>query len=84
MVVSRSFPATHYLKCISQKPSETDGLEHPAENVLAALKSGNRPGYCRISEGLKLGNLYSQRACFRYNVESFVEPNQKIKKLSQK
>jgi hypothetical protein len=37
------------------KTFETDGPEHPAENVLAALKSGNRPGHCRIGEGQKLG-----------------------------
>ena len=55
MVVARSFAATHNLKSTSQKPSETADPEHPAEIVLAALKSGNRPGHCRINEGRKLG-----------------------------
>jgi len=37
------------------KLSETDNPEHPAENVLAALKSGKRPGHCRNNEGRILG-----------------------------
>ncbi len=56
-MASRSFATTYNLKSTSQNPSETDGPEHPAENDLAALKSGSRPGHCRISEGRKLGIL---------------------------
>ena len=81
-LAASSIATTHNLKSTPQNPSETDGPEDPAGKDLAAMKSGNRPGHCRINEGRKLGILHPQRACFHYDLESFVESNLKTHELS--